>query len=60
MNTHHITLNDQELVVLNEALIGLPYKVVAPVIHSIARQLAETQNGSDQAAELEISEIVDQ
>lgn len=39
MKTHTITLNEQELSVLSEALIQLPYRISAPVIKSIGDQL---------------------
>lgn len=42
MTQHTITLSDQDLVVLNEALISLPFKVVAPVIERIGKQLQES------------------
>ena len=39
MTKHTIELTEQELLVLNEALVNLPFKIVAPVIQSINKQL---------------------
>ena len=42
MKTHTIQLTEQELSVLSEALINLPYRVAAPVVKSIGDQLQAT------------------
>jgi|DEB0MinimDraft_6_1074348.scaffolds.fasta_scaffold31278_2 hypothetical protein len=39
MAKHTIELTEQELLILNEALVNLPFKIVAPVIQSINKQL---------------------
>jgi|GEM_PF-6512075 len=39
MKQHRLTLNDEQLAVLNAALVELPYRMAAPLINSINQQL---------------------
>jgi hypothetical protein len=39
MKQHTLLFTDQDLVILNEALVNLPFKVVAPLIDRIGQQL---------------------
>jgi hypothetical protein len=41
MTQHTIRLTDQELQVLNDALVNLPFKVAAPLIQNISQQLQQ-------------------
>lgn len=44
MNTFHFEFDEKDMQILNSALIELPFKVVAPLIDKINRQLTQAQN----------------
>ncbi|MNF05987.1 hypothetical protein D3C81_1914920 [compost metagenome] len=45
-----LTLNDQDMDVLQTALLELPYRVVAPLIAKIQAQLSAPKDPDDAAA----------
>lgn len=45
-----LTLNDQQLQIIGAALAELPYRVAAPVMADIERQIVEQQKQSPEEA----------
>lgn len=48
MTQFNISFNEQQLVVLQEALVNLPYKMSAPLIAHITAQLQKAPAPADQ------------
>ena len=44
MKTYTLTFNEQEMQILNAALVELPFRAVAQLIASINKQLEEQRN----------------
>lgn len=44
MNEYTLNLNDKDLQIINDALIEMPFKIVAPLIGKINEQLKTTKD----------------
>lgn len=58
METVTLEFNSQQLSVISDALVNLPYRVSAPVIDEINRQIIE-QQATTEALKSEISPVND-
>lgn len=43
--TYTLTFTPEQLVILNDALVEMPYRTVAPLIYEINMQIAEHDRG---------------
>lgn len=47
MKTYNLEFSQQELAVLDELLGNAPYRVAAPIVNNINRQIGEKQTAQD-------------
>jgi hypothetical protein len=45
--TFTFVFTEQELLILNSAIVEIPFKIAAPLIDSINKQIIEQENASD-------------